>query len=152
MLKRGRPPKNNKRDDSYRIRLNAEERQMLTEISEWRGLTMADVIRIALFAYYDLAKSNKNTSIKVPKINWIPFDKNNLPRDLMYDDYLILLREDNYDDGETWRYSVDKAKPYGDYLDDFWDTDNDWHEGQKIEVVAYAEFPYFLEESELVEW
>lgn len=63
MLKRGRPPKNNKRDDSYRIRLNAEERQMLTEISEWRGLTMADVIRIALFAYYDLAKSNKNTSI-----------------------------------------------------------------------------------------
>ena len=63
MLKRGRPPKNNKRDDSYRIRLNAEERQMLKEISEWRGLTMADVIRIALFAYYDLAKSNKNTSI-----------------------------------------------------------------------------------------
>ena len=63
MLKRGRPPKNNKRDDSYRIRLNAEERQMLTEISEWRGLSKADVIRIALFAYYDLAKSNKNTSI-----------------------------------------------------------------------------------------
>ena len=63
MLKRGRPPKNNKRDDSYRIRLNAEERQMLTEISEWRGLTKADVIRIALLAYYDLAKSNKNTSI-----------------------------------------------------------------------------------------
>ena len=63
MKKRGRPTKDNKRDDSYRIRLNAEERQMLTQMSEWSGLTKADVIRIALFNYYDLAKSNKNTSI-----------------------------------------------------------------------------------------
>ena len=63
MKKRGRPIKDNKRDDSYRIRLNAEEKQMLTQISEWIGLTKADVIRTALFAYYDIAKSNKNTSI-----------------------------------------------------------------------------------------
>ena len=63
MKKRGRPTKDNKRDDSYRIRLNAEERQMLEQISEWSGLTKADVIRIALYAYYDIAKSNKNTSI-----------------------------------------------------------------------------------------
>lgn len=63
MLKRGRPPKNNKRDDSYRIRLNAEERQMLEQISEWSGLTKADVIRTSLFAYYNIAKSNKNASI-----------------------------------------------------------------------------------------
>lgn len=62
MKKRGRPAKSNKRDDSYRIRLNAEERQMLEQISEWSGLTKADVIRTALFAYYDLAKSNKRTS------------------------------------------------------------------------------------------
>ena len=63
MKKRGRPIKDNKRDDSYRIRLNAEEKQMLTQISEWSGLTKADVIRIALFSYYDLIKPNKNTSI-----------------------------------------------------------------------------------------
>ena len=63
MKKRGRPTKDNKRDDSYRIRLNAEEKQMLTQISEWSGLTKADAIRTALFAYYDIAKSNKNTSI-----------------------------------------------------------------------------------------
>ena len=67
MKKRGRPTKDNKRDDSYRIRLNAEEKQMLEQISEWSGLTKADVIRIALFSYlysyYDLAKSNKSTSI-----------------------------------------------------------------------------------------
>ena len=63
MKKRGRPTKDNKRDDSYRIRLNAEEKQILTQISEWSGLTKADVIRTALFSYYDLVKSNKNTSI-----------------------------------------------------------------------------------------
>ena len=63
MKKRGRPTKDNKRDDSYRIRLNAEEKQMLTQISEWSGLTKADVIRTALFSYYYLVKSNKSTSI-----------------------------------------------------------------------------------------
>ena len=63
MKKRGRPTKDNKRDDSYRIRLNAEERQMLEQISEWSGLTKADVIRTALFAYYDLIRSDKSTSI-----------------------------------------------------------------------------------------
>lgn len=63
MKKRGRQTKDNKRDDSYRIRLNAEERQMLTQISEWSGLTKADAIRTALSAYYELAKPNKSTSI-----------------------------------------------------------------------------------------
>ena len=63
MKKRGRPAKDSKRDDSYRIRLNAEERQMLEQISELSGRTKADVIRIALSSYYDLVKSNKSTSI-----------------------------------------------------------------------------------------
>lgn len=88
--------------------------------------------------------------MKVPKINWIPFDRNNPPADL-YGDYLIFLREDNYDNGATWRYSVDVAEPYGDYLDNFWDTTNDWDEGQRIEVLAYADFPCYLKESDLVE-
>ena len=57
-MKRGRPTKDNKRDDSYRIRLNAEEKQMLEQISEWSGLTKADTIRTALLAYYEVAKIN----------------------------------------------------------------------------------------------
>lgn len=33
--------------------------------------------------------------------------------------------------------------PYGHYLDDFWDTENDWIEGQNnTEVLAYAELGY----------
>ena len=90
--------------------------------------------------------------LKVPKINWIPFDKNDPPVDLHWEtEYLILLREDEYNNGATWDYSVDHATPYGSYIDGFWDTINDWDEGQRLEVVAYAEFPQYLKESELVE-
>lgn len=90
--------------------------------------------------------------MKVPKINWKPFNKNDPPADLRsFEEYLILLREDNYDNGATWTYHMDRATPYGDYLDDFWDTENDWDEGQHIEVVAYAEFPMYLKEMDLVE-
>lgn len=89
--------------------------------------------------------------MKIPKINWIPFDRKNPPTDLFDEEYfLILLREDNYDNGATWRYSVDVATPCGSYIDDFWDTVNDWCEGQHVEVVAYARFPSYLKESDLV--
>ena len=87
-----------------------------------------------------------------PQINWLPFDKCMPPADLCSDtQYLIFLREDDYDNGATWHYSVDIATPYGRYLDDFWDTENDWKEGQRVEVLAYAELPYYQKEEELVD-
>ena len=89
---------------------------------------------------------------KTPKINWIAFDKNNPPNLWETQTFLVLLREDNYDNGATWRYSVDTATPWGDYIDDFWDTSNDWCEGQRVEVVAYAELPYSLSESDDTKW
>ena len=52
--RRGRPPKNDKRDNSYRIRLNAEERQMLEQISEQTEQPIATVIRKAVLAYYEV--------------------------------------------------------------------------------------------------
>lgn len=90
--------------------------------------------------------------MKIPKINWIPFDRNNPPIDLFDEEsFLILLREDDYNRGATWRYSMDVATPYGSYIDDFWDTVNDWREGQRVEVVAYARFPSYLKESDLID-
>ena len=81
--------------------------------------------------------------MKYPEFNWIPFDKNNPPLNLCHDEtFLVIVREDGYNDGKTWDYSVDIATPYGSYIDDFWDTQNDWCEGQRVEVVAYAELPY----------
>lgn len=90
--------------------------------------------------------------MNVPKINWIPFDKNNPPTDLdIFTEYLIFLREDDYDNGTTWTYHMDHATPYGNYLDNFWDTENDWQEGQLVEVLAYAEYPSYLKETDLME-
>lgn len=64
---------------------------------------------------------------------------------------LYFLREDNLDHGKSWSYHVDVASPYGNYIDDFWNTTNDWIEGQIVQVLAYAEFPYGLTEEDLVE-
>ena len=61
------------------------------------------------------------------------------------------FRSDNYDNGASWTYHTDCAEPFGDYLDNFWDTENDWYEGQQIEVLAYAEFPCWLKEEDLEE-
>lgn len=87
--------------------------------------------------------------MKYPEFNWIPFDKNNPPIELLRDEsYLVIVREDNYNDGQTWNYSVDMATAFGSYIDDFWDTQNDWREGQRVEVVAYAVLPYnYLKET-----
>lgn len=51
--RRGRPPKDYKRDNSYRLRLNAEERQMLEQISKQTEQPIATVIRKAVLAYYE---------------------------------------------------------------------------------------------------
>ena len=61
MGKRGRPLKADKRDDSYRLRLNAEEREMLTQISEWTEQPIAAVIRAALRSYYETIEFKRNT-------------------------------------------------------------------------------------------
>lgn len=90
--------------------------------------------------------------MKIPKFNWISFDKDNPPTDLLEEkEYLILLREDNYNNGATWTYHVDIATAYGSYLDNFWNTTNDWDEGQLIEVLGYAETPYGMKEEDLIE-
>ena len=61
MGKRGRPFKDDKRDDSYRLRVNTEERQMLTQLSEWAEQSIAAVIRSSLHTYYETIKSERNT-------------------------------------------------------------------------------------------
>ena len=61
MVNRGSPFKADKRDDSYRLRLNAEERQMLKQISEWTEQPIAAVIRTALHSYYESIEFERNT-------------------------------------------------------------------------------------------
>ena len=61
MGKRGRPLKDDKRDDSYRLRVNTEERQMLTQLSEWTEQPIAAVIRTALCSYHEAIEFERNT-------------------------------------------------------------------------------------------
>lgn len=68
MEKRGRPPKADKRDGSYRFRLNTEERQMLTQLSEWTGQPIAAVIRKALCTYYETIKFERDTPFGIEEI------------------------------------------------------------------------------------
>ena len=49
---RGRPKKDVTRDIVYKVRLNAEESQMLSQASEWTGQAKSVVFRKALFGYY----------------------------------------------------------------------------------------------------
>ena len=60
MGKRGRPLKDDKRDDSYRFRVNTEERQILIQLSEWTKQPIAAVIRSALHTYYETIESERN--------------------------------------------------------------------------------------------
>lgn len=58
--RRGRPPKDDKRDNSYRLRLNAEERQMLEQISKQTEQPISTVIRKAVLAYYEVINLEEN--------------------------------------------------------------------------------------------
>ena len=94
--------------------------------------------------------------MKIPEIKWIPFDKDK-PSDIPVSvngetRYLIFFREAYLFAGYNgYKYHTDIATPNGSYLGNFWDTENYWDEGQTIEVLAYAELPYYMNESELME-
>lgn len=43
--------------------------------------------------------------------------------------------------GEEWKYYTDVAEFPGDYIDDVWQTYNDWKEGQEVHVIAWMPLP-----------
>lgn len=68
---------------------------------------------------------------------WISV-KDRLPED--GDSYLVVVKE-KYDHEPEWRYHVDVASNYGDYIDGYWDTFNDWKEGQEVHVTHWMPIP-----------
>lgn len=62
-----------------------------------------------------------------------------LPRTLVdgcisIDQYLVLIKVGN-------EYHVDIGYNWGNYIDDFWDTLNDWIEEEECHVIAWAPWP-----------
>lgn len=56
---RGRPPKEITRDVTFKIRLTAEEAEMLTNFSEQMGQTKSEVIRKAMEVYFNALKGEE---------------------------------------------------------------------------------------------
>jgi hypothetical protein len=68
---------------------------------------------------------------------WISVD-DRLPEDIST--YLIVIKEkDIFND--RWNYEVDVAYSQGSYIDNFWDTFNDWCEGQEVHVTHWMPLP-----------
>lgn len=53
-------------------------------------------------------------------------------------DYLVIVRQ-KYDWEKEWNYGIDLATTFGDYIDNFWNTCNDWCEGQETHIDYWAE-------------
>ena len=56
---RGRPPKEVTRDVIFKIRLTAEETEMLINLSERTGQTKSEVFRKAIEVYFDILKGEE---------------------------------------------------------------------------------------------
>lgn len=68
---------------------------------------------------------------------WIPCNER-LPE--IGDTYIVTgIQKDPHE--KEWHYFVDVASNYGDYIDDYWDTFNDWIEGQETHIVARMPLP-----------
>ena len=74
-------------------------------------------------------------------IEWVSCEKM-LPN--VKDDYLVLIKQ-KYDYEKEWEYYIDVGTSFGDYIDGFWDTYNDWIEGQETHVIYWAKFPSPIE-------
>lgn len=68
---------------------------------------------------------------------WIPCNER-LPE--IGDAYIVTgIQKDAHE--KEWHYFVDVASSHGDYIDDYWDTFNDWIEGQETHIVAWMPLP-----------
>ena len=68
---------------------------------------------------------------------WIPCS-DRLPE--IGDTYIVTGKQ-KYPHEKDWKYFVDAADSHGGYIDDFWNTFNDWKEGQETHIIAWMPLP-----------
>lgn len=71
------------------------------------------------------------------EIKWISCEER-LPD--VCDTYLVIVKEKDFFE-DKWNYEIDYATNYGNYIDDYWDTCNDWKEGQEVHITHWAGMP-----------
>ena len=73
------------------------------------------------------------------EIEWISCEER-MPSDDILDHFLVIVRE-RWSDDTSYIYNVDYARNQGNYIDNYWDTYNDWYEGQEVHITHWAEIP-----------
>lgn len=94
---------------------------------------------ICKLMHYALIRDIKHqpTVDPVKRGRWIPCNER-LPE--IGDAYIVTgIQKDPHE--KEWHYFVDVASNYGDYIDEYWDTFNDWIEGQETHIVAWMPLP-----------
>ena len=71
------------------------------------------------------------------EINWIPCYEA-MPE--IPGTYLVAVR-DRHSASDKWSLYTDIATSHGNYIDNFWDTYNDWYEGQEVHITHWAYMP-----------
>lgn len=56
------------------------------------------------------------------------------------DSFLVVVKE-KYPHETNWNIHVDVASSFGEYIDGFWDTFNDWNEGQEVHITHWMPLP-----------
>ena len=56
-------------------------------------------------------------------------------------DSYIVCGKMKYSHEKEWEIFTDVAYSYGDYIDGFWDTFNDWDEGQEVHITHWQPIP-----------
>lgn len=92
------------------------------------------------FKHGDYLKTTLKRLENLPSVQpmrWIPCNER-LPE--IGNTYIVTgIQKDAHE--KEWHYFVDVASNYGDYIDDYWDTFNDWIEGQETHIVAWMPLP-----------
>lgn len=68
---------------------------------------------------------------------WIPCSERLPIRPSSY----IVTGKMKYSFEKEWQYFTDVAYNYGKEIDNFWETCNDWDEGQEIHIIAWMPIP-----------
>lgn len=106
-------------------------------LAKWEGYIDHDLIARMQCRVIDIPSAQ-------PEQRWIPCSER-LPERIINGDvetvqeFFVTVKE-RWPGGE-WIYNTDVAEFPGDYIDDIWQTWNDWREGQEVHVIAWIPLP-----------
>lgn len=118
-------------------------KQLIAEARAYLADKQPEITSDGLFTYTpfyvdlvnDLCSALEDAEKQIPR--WIPTSERLPENDGVY---VVIVKSKSYRDGK-WEYDTDIASSHGSYIDDFWDTQCDWCEGQEVHVAYWMPMP-----------